>query len=143
MIKKCVICGKKFETNKHAPFRIYCDVNCKVRSYRTSNLMRINIRRRELYGLNRDKEIERVMRYYEKLGKEGRKEKRKKYSWKWNYNYKHNINGFRDKVNAQMLVRSLVDKGVIIKEKNCVVCGSDKRINGHHEDYSKPTEVIW
>lgn len=33
-------------------------------------------------------------------------------------------------------------KGLITR-KPCEVCGSSKKINAHHEDYSKPLEVIW
>ena len=30
-----------------------------------------------------------------------------------------------------------------LRRKPCSVCGATEKIHGHHEDYSKPTEVIW
>lgn len=47
---------------------------------------------------------------------------------------------------ASQAVRSLVATGKIIKPDQCSICLSivgSKSIQGHHEDYSKPLEVIW
>lgn len=46
------------------------------------------------------------------------------------------------KTSAHKAVLRSVKSGKIIKTP-CVVCGSTFRIHGHHEDYSKPLEVIW
>ena len=35
-----------------------------------------------------------------------------------------------------------VERGVLIKTP-CVKCGSEDRIQGHHNDYNKPLEVVW
>ncbi len=34
-------------------------------------------------------------------------------------------------------------KGRVAKADFCTICGSDKEIEGHHEDHSKPLEVVW
>ena len=47
------------------------------------------------------------------------------------------------KHDARLAVRAAVKAGNIIKPDACVVCGSDKDIQGHHEDYTKPLEVAW
>lgn len=43
---------------------------------------------------------------------------------------------------AITMVNNAVRNGRL-KKSPCVVCGSTKRIHGHHEDYSKPLDVIW
>lgn len=41
-------------------------------------------------------------------------------------------------------VRHALKKGVLVKPDACEHCGLDKvRLQGHHEDYDKPLEVIW
>lgn len=38
--------------------------------------------------------------------------------------------------------RKAVLSGEIVAGE-CCVCGSTKRIHGHHEDYSRPFDVVW
>lgn len=45
------------------------------------------------------------------------------------------------KVNARNLVKLRVDSGKM-ERKPCVVCGEIKS-QAHHEDYSKPLDVVW
>ena len=42
---------------------------------------------------------------------------------------------------AQWKVREAIKKGKLVKE-SCIICGNEK-VHGHHQDYSKPLEVIW
>lgn len=48
----------------------------------------------------------------------------------------------RVKVRARDIMTMAVLNGKL-KRMPCEVCGSTKRIHGHHEDYSKPLEVKW
>ena len=43
---------------------------------------------------------------------------------------------------ARLQVRVAVKKG-ILKKLPCKVCGIKARLQAHHEDYSKPLEVVW
>lgn len=43
---------------------------------------------------------------------------------------------------ARRLLHYAVKTGRVIK-KPCEVCGKTDRIHGHHEDYTKPIEVVW
>ena len=45
------------------------------------------------------------------------------------------------KSNARQLVCWAIKKGKL-KRKNCEVCNKEK-VFAHHEDYSKPLEVVW
>ena len=47
------------------------------------------------------------------------------------------------KVKSQAKLRLAVKRGVIIKPEKCSECGSGRRLEGHHEDYTKPLAVIW
>ncbi len=49
----------------------------------------------------------------------------------------------KEKWIARAKARYAVKKGLIIKPKRCEVCNLVKPLQGHHEDYSKPLEVIW
>ena len=46
------------------------------------------------------------------------------------------------KVRAQSMARNAVARGKLIKGP-CADCGTTERIHGHHEDYSKPLDVVW
>jgi len=48
----------------------------------------------------------------------------------------------REKVRAQGVVGYAARKGLLVKT-DCVECGSSEHIHGHHEEYSKPLEVVW
>lgn len=49
----------------------------------------------------------------------------------------------REKISASRKVRRAVVSGKLIKPLNCEICGLEKFLQGHHEDYSKPLQVIW
>lgn len=47
---------------------------------------------------------------------------------------------------ARELVKKARQEGLLVKPKICSVCGKEpesKKIDGHHEDYEKPLDVIW
>ena len=54
-------------------------------------------------------------------------------------NYRKN----KDKVLARASVGKAIKNGQIIKPKNCSKCAKCVKLHAHHEDYSKPLEVIW
>lgn len=49
---------------------------------------------------------------------------------------------FREKITAREKARRAVCQGRL-KKLPCENCGSEERVEGHHEDYSKPYEVTW
>lgn len=51
---------------------------------------------------------------------------------------------FPEKHKARMELRNAIRRREVIKPKICSKCGAEPgRIEGHHEDYSKPLDVIW
>lgn len=47
------------------------------------------------------------------------------------------------KYGAHKLLNNRLRSGEIVKPKCCEVCGSDAKLHGHHDDYSKPLDVRW
>ena len=50
---------------------------------------------------------------------------------------------FPEKYKAQTAVSNAVRDGRLGKASCCQFCDSTENICGHHEDYSKPLEVVW
>lgn len=48
---------------------------------------------------------------------------------------------YPEKVAARRALRTALDSGVMIRNP-CVVCG-ERKSHGHHEDYSRPLDVVW
>ncbi len=45
---------------------------------------------------------------------------------------------------AHNLVNNRVRSGEVVKPSHCQLCGSkQQRIEGHHQDYSRPLDVLW
>lgn len=44
---------------------------------------------------------------------------------------------------ARDALNHAVRDGRVIKDDECERCGADWRLDAHHEDYSKPLEVVW
>ena len=46
-------------------------------------------------------------------------------------------------ISAHAKLKYAVSIGKIIKPSNCSICNKLGKIEGHHNDYNKPYEVIW
>lgn len=68
--------------------------------------------------------------------------KRREYNSKWLKDSKYFEREFpKKRLRAKQLVQNAVNQGVLEREP-CFVCG-DEKVEGHHNDYDKPLEVIW
>lgn len=110
---------------------------------------------REYYQRNKEKWIEYREKNREKINERKRikyvkcredilkkeNDRRKTDEWrKHNNEYQKKHRKTRD---ARQILRRAVAKGEIIKKLECKWCDSNLNIEAHHEDYSKPLEVIW
>lgn len=48
----------------------------------------------------------------------------------------------RRKANCRSYLHTYIKRGQVAKGP-CAICGTRERIEAHHEDYSKPLEVVW
>lgn len=92
--------------------------------------------RKRRHEANRESENERYREYYRK-NKERILKRQSGYVKSGRKTYKAD----RTKNLARMQLRYAVKIGAIEKTP-CIVCG-DKLSQGHHQDYSKPLEVVW
>jgi len=44
---------------------------------------------------------------------------------------------------AHVVISNAIRDGKIVKQTICSECGSDKNIEGHHDDYTKPLSIRW
>ena len=57
-------------------------------------------------------------------------------------NYQRYKKTIPEKLKARRVLRKAVARGTV-RRGLCAVCGTNEKIEGHHEDYSKPFDVIW
>jgi len=127
--KKCFKCGiekKLFEFYKHKEMKDGYLNKCKSCTKKdTKNNYNKNIINYKLYEWKRsDYEHRKLLRknYYNKNKKRHRKK--------------------QTALNANISLSNAIRDKKIIKGK-CLICNTDKNIQGHHFDYSKPLEVWW
>lgn len=46
------------------------------------------------------------------------------------------------KIQAREKVRGAIRRGRL-ERKDCEVCGTNENVHAHHEDYSKPFDIVW
>lgn len=117
---RCSLNGKEIHRKASAKYRSknieYC--RKKVKEWAIKNRERINYKQR--------------LRRSTSTGLALFKKARKRYTDK-----------YPEKIKAGNTLRYHVYYGNIIKPKICSVCFNKGRIEAHHEDYSKPLDVIW
>ncbi len=97
---------------------------------------------------HRLKNIDRVRAYDRKRGQLSHRKKAVAERYKRLYRKSHAIHSkkyrsrYPERRKAHILVGNAIRDGRLIP-KNCEYCGHDTNIHAHHEDYSKPLEVIW
>lgn len=132
----CVICGKPFLT-RHSQGR-YCSSYCRRLGWR-EQWRKYNRRNKEKrkeishnhYVRNKENRTKQIEKY--------RKTERGKLATKQN-----SINQrakFPEKYIARHEVYKALAKGILVKQP-CETCG-ELKAEAHHEDYSKPLEVMW
>ncbi len=123
-----------------------------ARIYKKLNKKTLEKKRLIYYKENAEKLKEKARNYAKNLTTE-QKERRKQYYLKWKetesgkeYTRNHSkiiAKKYRHIKQAGQKVKDAIKYGKLIRPKNCCLCGSENKIEGHHADYDKPLEVIW
>ena len=129
----CKICEQSFEKAKSYSnhIRYGCPIGFKLKETDDAKKIRKSLYRKRNYA--------KTILYTRNYLKEYRKSeygKRKSVEGVNRYNKNH-----PERYKAKNVLKVAVIWGKI-KKYPCEVCG-DKKSEGHHEDYSKPLEVIW
>lgn len=135
---------KRKEQREKEPerFRKYCNrtyikyrekYKKNQRIYNEKNREIINEKRKKYYFENRE-----VINAKERIYLSSEKGKLRS-----NEYYHKTKERFDLKIKARNKVRYAVRVGNLIKPEICEKCFEKKLLHGHHEDYSKPLEVIW
>ena len=104
------------------------------REYRESHKEEIYERHRKYTEDNRDKH----RAWCQKANKIWRKKHGAKYYRKY-----RRKKGEAEKITARWKVREALKRGTLSRPDYCSRCGLKCKPHAHHDDYSKPLEVIW
>lgn len=101
-------------------------------------------------GKHREENIERIREYDKQRGNEPhRVEARKQYMQTdaGRQAKKRGMDAYRKRhpmiYASHIISQKAVTNGLLVKASNCSACDSPEKIEGHHDDYTKPMEVRW
>lgn len=120
----------------------YQTIRKSQKKYRIENNEKINIRRRELRE-PRKAELNLRESLRRKRHRENDTELAKKERQQVRNYYQKNKEKLIPQRKAHQLVMFAVRLGLLKRPDKCEVCSSDIRVEGHHDDYTKPLEVRW
>jgi len=134
----------------HPKHSLYCKV------WRLRNIDRIRISERERQRkwrkdnpeLAKQKDKEKHIRHKDKrnaYGKEYYEKHRDELCFKKQRNERSLRYYYQNKVKAlaRNTLNKAIKRGLLSKNDFCCICGSDKYIQAHHDDYNKPLDVRW
>ena len=104
----------------------------------------------DFYYRNREKQLAKVKAWWSSLSEERKQQVRDKKKKRFHaspeqkrrkLHYTQNVYD-KKKFKANKILNDAVRKGMF-KPRECTVCKQEKKLDGHHNDYSKPLDVIW
>jgi hypothetical protein len=110
-----------------------CAARRRTKRY-SENKVLFRAKRKEYYAKNREKLCASQV--------EGQKGNVKYRKYQNSYLIKKKKTGDK-KFIARYMLHLAVKTGMIIRESKCTQCLIEGKVEGHHEDYNKPLDVIW
>lgn len=103
------------------------------KEWREKNRVSVLITRYKCYEKTRDSILKKTKEYFSTI--EGKKVHLNAVR-KWRQKN-------RDKMWCYKQVAKAIKNRLISKPKTCSICGEEKRLQAHHDDYSKPLDIVW
>lgn len=132
-MKQCSQCNRTKVEDEFYPKKSWCK-SCE-RQYR-----------REYYRANKDKVKQYQAEYYHHNRQE-RRDYQNEYNSSVPVNRAEAVVEWRtrnpEKRRAHAAVYNAIKRGKMVRPERCSVCRSTDFIHAHHDDYSKPLDVIW
>jgi len=163
MFKICTGCGieKPFEEygkDKKGRFGLNqkCKICCRIRD-KKKNRSKESIEKHKKYKAEWQKKNKTLLnirlreRYHQDLEKSRLESRKRAVKCRQTEEYKKRKNEYdqmyrkehKEKARAHDKVKYAVSQGQLIRSKVCEVCKCASKTHAHHEDYSKPYDVIW
>lgn len=126
---RCKGCAKlSYQLNREAAIE-------KAKAYRAKNIDRINE-----YDKKRSKEPKRKNMMRAAVKKYSQTEVAKSNARK---SVKKSKEKYRNATLSRSALSNAIISGRVIREPSCSVCSSTKLVQGHHDDYDRPLDIIW
>lgn len=132
--------------------------------YKQKNKEKIKEKARNYYYKNREKQLLKRAEYRKKnkekislnealkrISNQDRFEKNRQKHFEWSRHNRERINEYqrkwyqknKEKRKAHVILYRAINQGKIFRPNVCSQCNKDCKPDGHHNDYSKPLDVIW
>lgn len=151
-LRTCKKCGKTLpitEFYKHNGVSAWQCKECAkayTKEYNKKHEEERKAYRKKYYAEHREKDMA-----HSRAWTEANRDKHNKYCKKWNNCHvaerMEYLRQYRaenpEKYHATSKVNHLLENGKLTKPMACEVCGKVGRVEAHHDDYSKPLDVVW
>ena len=135
--QKCKECCRKRDKSKYRSKESIEKHKKYKAEWQRKNRDLLNTRLRDRYEKNIEKSREEARKRAVKCRKSKKyKEKKNDYDREYRKEYP-------EKVQARDKVKYAVSTGELIRSSQCELCKKVCHTHGHHQDYSKPLDIIW
>lgn len=158
----CKECNRKKNKERYEKnSSVYLEKN---RKYKRKNKEYLREKSKIYYEKNRKTCLEKTKLFREKnkpkislkeafkrLSDKDRFEKNRKSHLEWSKDNREKLNKYqrdwyqknKEKRRAHVILNRAVNSGKVMRPKSCSECNKNCKPDGHHEDYSKPLDVVW
>lgn len=117
---ECLQCGSRFTSLRRGSPQKFCSEYCRHRWWKLNNRKRVRELNQKYYSTHKREQ-----------------------SIKYKLAIKKWVKENKIAISCHQKVERAIKNGVLIKPKLCSNCNRKTKLHAHHDDYSKPLEVLW